>query len=57
MYGINIRANNRENYKREYKNNNLDNDLIFRVINHMDIGSDFKDGFLIWRNKLNEQLI
>ncbi len=52
-----IRANNREKYKREYKNNNLDNDLIFRVINHMDIGSDFKDGFLIWRNKLNEQLI
>lgn len=52
-----IRANNRENYKRDYKNNHQDNDLVFRLIKHTDIGSGFKDGFIIWRNRLNEQLI
>ena len=51
-----VRTNGREKYKNAYKNTHQDNDLIFRVINHKDIGSDLVDEFPRWKNKLNEQL-
>lgn len=51
-----IRANGREKYKSAYKHTHQDNDLVFRVINHQDIGSDILDEFPKWKNKLNEQL-
>lgn len=51
-----IRTNGREKYKSAYKNTHQDNDLVFRVINHKDIGSDLVDEFPNWKNKLNEQL-
>lgn len=51
-----IRDSGREIYKRAYRNNHIDGDLIFRVIEHTDIASDFVDGFVKWKHKLNEQL-
>lgn len=52
-----IRTLGRENYKRDFRYNNLDSDLVFRVINHEDIDSDFVDHFPKWKSRLNEQLI
>ena len=52
-----IRVSGRETYKRAFKNNHQDSDLVFKVLNHKDIGSNFKDEFVIWRSKLDEQLI
>jgi len=51
-----VRTSGRENYKRGYKNNHQDNDLVFRVIHHEDIASDLVDAFPKWKSKLNEQL-
>lgn len=53
----NIRASNRTTYKRAYRENHVDEDLIFSVIKHDSINSDFKDGFVLWKHKLNEKLI
>jgi hypothetical protein len=33
-----------------------DNDLVFRVIKHEDIASDFVDASPKWKSKLNQQL-
>lgn len=52
----NVRRSGRENYKRAYINNHHDNDLIFRVLNHKNIGSKLIDDFPDWKNRLNEQL-
>lgn len=52
-----IRVGGREKYKRDYKSNHQDNDLIFKYISHEYIDSDSIDGFPKWKNKLNEQLI
>lgn len=51
-----VRASGRENYKRAYRNNHQDIDLVFRVIYHEDIGSKLVDNFLKWKSRLNEQL-
>lgn len=51
-----IRANGRETYKHAYRNNHLDNDLVFRPINHEDASSNVVDPFPRWKSKLNEQL-
>ena len=51
-----IRTMGRENYKRAYKNNHQDNDLVFRPISHKDIGSNLVDNFPKWKSQLNEQL-
>lgn len=51
-----IRSSGREAYKKAFRNDHLDNDLVFRIIEHEEIGSDFVDGFPKWKNKLNEQL-
>ncbi len=51
-----IRTTGREKYKSAYRNTHQDNDLVFRVINHKDIGSDLIDEFPKWKSKLNEQL-
>jgi hypothetical protein len=53
----NIRTKGREKYKKTYNDENQDNDIIFKPISHEEIDSKSKDGFLIWKNKLNEQLI
>jgi hypothetical protein len=52
-----IRTNGREKYKQAYRTTNQDNDLIFKVIKHKDIGSTSVDEFPQWQNKLNEQLV
>lgn len=52
-----VRTSGRENYKRAYRNNHQDDDLVFRVISHEDIGSKLVDDFPKWKSKLNEQLI
>lgn len=51
-----VRTSGRENYKRAYRNNHQDNDLVFRVIYHEDIASNLVDDFPKWKSKLNEQL-
>lgn len=51
-----IRSSGIETYKRAYKNNHIDNDLVFRVIYLEDIGSNLVDDFPKWKSKLNEQL-
>lgn len=51
-----VRTSGRENYKRAYRNNHQDNDLVFRVINHKNIGSKLVDDFPDWKSRLNEQL-
>lgn len=51
-----IRDNGREQYKRAYRQNHHDNDLTFCVIEHEDITSNFIDGFVKWKHKLNEKI-
>lgn len=50
-----IRNCGREQYKRAYRENHHDNDLVFHVIDHDNITSDIVDGFVIWQHKLNEK--
>ena len=52
-----IRTMRRDEYKRAFKSGNIDSDLVFKVIKHKDIGSNFIDEFPKWKDKLNEQLI
>jgi hypothetical protein len=51
-----VRSIGRNNYKRAYRENHQDEDLVYRVIKHEDIGSKLVDDFPIWKSKLNEQL-
>lgn len=51
-----IRNIGREEYKRAYKQNHIDDDLIFFDLKHNDITSDFVDGFVRWKHYLNERL-
>lgn len=51
-----IRDSGREQYKRAYRQNHHDNDLVFCVIEHDDITSNFVDGFVKWKHKLNEKI-
>lgn len=51
-----IRIIGREKYKREYMGQYFE-DFSFRAIPHEDIHSKFKDGFVKWQSRLNEQLI
>jgi hypothetical protein len=52
-----IRDYGREQYKREFRQNHLDSDLVFSAIEHEDITSNFVDGFVKWKHKLNEKII
>lgn len=52
-----VRSSGREEYKRAYRNNHQDHDLAFRAIEHDQANSHLKDGFLKWKNKLNEMLV
>lgn len=52
-----IRDYGREQYKRAYRQNHLDSELVFSAIEHDDITSNFVDGFVKWKHKLNEKLI
>ncbi|MGB4774421.1 MAG: hypothetical protein WBP45_04560 [Daejeonella sp.] len=51
-----IRESGREQYKRAYRQNHHDNDLVFCVIEHDGITSNFVDGFVKWKHKLNEKI-
>jgi len=51
-----IRDSGREQYKRAYRQNHHDNDLVFCVIEHDNITSNFVDGFVKWKHKLNEKI-
>ncbi|WP_276345607.1 hypothetical protein [Daejeonella sp. JGW-45] len=51
-----IRDSGREQYKRAYRQNHHDSDLLFCVIEHDDISSNFVDGFVKWKHKLNEKI-
>ena len=52
-----IRNSGREQYKRAYRQNHHDSDLVFCSIEHDDITSGFVDGFVKWKHKLNERLL
>lgn len=52
----NIRSSGREDYRRSYRSCHVDEDLIFNMIEHDQINSHLKDGFLKWKNRLNEML-
>ncbi len=51
-----IRESGRQNYKRAYRQNHHDNDLIFCIIEHEKISSIFVDGFVTWKRRLNERI-
>lgn len=51
-----VRNFGRTGYKNEYRNNHLDQDLVFNVINHDKADSDFIDGFVLWKERVNELL-
>lgn len=51
-----IRDSGREQYKRAYRQNHVDEDLIFSVIDHNSITSDLVDGFVKWKHRLNERI-
>jgi len=51
-----IRDHGREQYKRAYRQNHHDSDLVFCAIEHEDITSNFVDGFVKWKHKLNEKI-
>lgn len=51
-----IRDNGRVQYKRAYRQNHHDNDLVFSYIEHDEISSNFVDGFVKWKHKLNEKI-
>lgn len=52
-----IRGSGREAYKHNFRNGKVDNDLIFCTIDHSNINSAFKDGFVEWQHKLQERLL
>ncbi len=52
-----IRDNGRDLYKRAYRQNHLDSDLVFSAIEHDEITSNFVDGFVKWKHRLNEKII
>lgn len=51
-----IRDTGREQYKRAYRENHIDQDLAFCIIEHDKITSNFVDGFVKWKHKLNEKI-
>lgn len=51
-----VKTSGRESYKRAYRDNHQENDLVFNVINHQDIASGVVDAFAKWESKLNERL-
>jgi hypothetical protein len=52
-----IRNMGRDKYKSSYRNQHLDEDLVFCAIAHRDVNSDFVDGFVEWKHKLNEKIV
>ena len=52
-----IREIGREVYKRDFKNNKIDSDLTFCTIEHSNINSTFKEGFVEWQHRLKERLV
>jgi len=51
-----IRNSGRGQYKQAYHSSHIDEDLVFRVLNHESIHSNFSDAFLKWKHRLNEHL-
>lgn len=49
-----IRAMGRLRYKQAYRTNHQDEDILFNVLKHDKIGSDFIDNFVIWKEKINQ---
>ncbi len=47
----------RETYKSDFKNNKVDTDLAFCTIEHSNISSALKDGFVEWQHELKERLV
>ena len=52
-----VRNSGREQYKHAWRSSHLDQDLVFHVIHHEEIGSSFIDGFVKWRHRLGEILV
>jgi hypothetical protein len=52
-----IRDMGRENYKNDFRNNKIDSDLTFCTIEHSNINSAFKEGFVEWQHRLKERLV
>ncbi|WP_026461322.1 hypothetical protein [Adhaeribacter aquaticus] len=53
----NIKLSGRGNYKEAYKSGTVDIDLSFCTINHSLEKTEANDGFISWKEKLNELLI
>jgi len=51
-----IRNAGRQHYRQAYQRNPLEADILFRVIEHDKINAMQSDGFVRWKNRLNEQL-
>ncbi len=51
-----IRESGRQKYKRPYRQNHHDNDLVFCIIEHEKILSKFVDGFVTLKHRLNERI-
>jgi hypothetical protein len=52
-----IRDMGREAYKNDFRNNKRDSDLSFYTIEHSNINSALKNGFVEWQHRLNERLV
>lgn len=52
-----IRNSSREAYKNAYRQQNVDQDLVFNVLKHTHADSSLVDGFPKWKHRLNELLV
>jgi hypothetical protein len=52
-----IRDVGRESYKASFRNKKIDTDISFCTIEHSDINSAVKEGFVEWQHRLKERLI
>jgi hypothetical protein len=52
-----IKVIGRDNYKKEFKNGAIDNDLIFHTIEHSNVNSEDANAFLNWKNKIEKVLV
>lgn len=52
-----IKIIGRDNYKREFKNNTIDRDLIFYTIEHSNVNSGGTNAFADWKYKIESVLI
>lgn len=53
-----IREQGRQQYKQHWRlQSNLNRGMVFRTIEHPHVSSHLKDGFPIWRQKIEEAIV